>query len=110
MLNISVLPGKTDIKPGDNVTLQCQLKAAPLVYTVVMWLHNGSSVDKRKHFETEKGVNILSILKIANFTQKDGGNYTCFCLYDRSKVKTSKNITSNTVSVMVYGEDKGMNV
>ena len=104
VLNITVWPGNTNIKVGDNVTLQCQLKGAPMMYTDVMWLHNGSSVDKMKHFEIENGSEIFSTLNIADFAQRDGGNFTCYCSYDRNKVKTEEAIISNAMSVMVYAE------
>ena len=108
MLNISMWPSNIGIKAGDNVTLQCQLKAAPLMYTEVEWLQNGSLVNKMKHHEVEKGGHILSILNITDFTQKDGGNYTCKCHYDRNKVTTKNDIVSNQMSVVIYAE--GMHI
>ena len=72
---------------------------------VTQWL---IIVNKMKHYELEKGGHILSILNITNFTQKDGGNYSCMCCYDRNTVTTKNDLISNQMSVVIYAE--GMHV
>ena len=100
VLNISVLPSTSTIAVGSNVSLMCRIKAL-LKGTIVEWLKNGYKVTI-KHNETQQGNEILSNLTIVNVTKDDNGNYSCRAYYNRSIVTTTKNISSNTVTVPVH--------
>ena len=61
------------------------------------WTHNGTDI------KTQLAVNdATSRLKISNVRYSDGGSYVCIV---RSG---SLSVTSNTVTITVYGKIKGM--
>ena len=98
VLNISVWPNSTNFTVGDNISLLCEVKA-PVTATIVKWFMNGSPIHELKgHGE---GGEILSNLTLTNVTQKDGGVYRCSCFYNRSIVTAGRNITCNSLSVLI---------
>ena len=99
MLNITVWPNSTYVTVGDSVSLLCEVKA-PATATIVQWFMNGSLIHESSHYG--EGDEILSNLTLTSVTQKDGGIYTCSCLYNRSIVTTERNITCNPLSVPIH--------
>ena len=99
MLNITVWPNSTNVTVGDSVSLLCEVKA-PATATIVQWFMNGSLIHESK--EHGRGDEILSNLTLTSITHKDGGIYTCSCLYNQSIVTTAGNITCSPLSVLVH--------
>ena len=99
VLSITVWPNNTNITVGNNVSLLCEVKA-PATATIVQWFINGSLMHGSQHYG--EGDEILSNLTITSVTQKDGGIYSCSCLYNRSIVTTERNITCNPLSISVH--------
>ena len=100
MVEITVWPNSTNVTVGSKISLLCEVKA-PAMATIVQWFMNGSLIHGSKDYD-ERVDKVLSNLTLTSVTQKDGGIYTCSCLYNRSIVTTERNITCNTLSVSVH--------
>jgi len=94
---------------NDSKALQCQFNAPTLQgVTIVVWMKGDMSIVSSEHYtivtSSKPGHDslLVSQLTINSITSADQGRYSCYCYYNTSLVKSSKQITSNEKTFRVY--------
>ena len=91
---------------NDSVSLHCTFIAATMEgATIVVWLKDQSEItgydNETEHVPGEDNV-LVSILHMKIFRLEDQGEYTCYCYYNQSIVKSDKPVTSDNTTFNVH--------
>ncbi|XP_050707730.1 neural cell adhesion molecule 1-like [Eriocheir sinensis] len=71
-------PGEVHIEEGSHLSLECQVKNAPVPPVYIFWYHNNTMVNyARQHHLQVDHQNYTSTLVVARVRRTDAGTYSC---------------------------------